>query len=76
MRFNLAQTSGSTGYETPLGLNSKTYILQNGKCFFNPFHDILSNGDAIVNDLYHHCDIQNQIYTKEDQVVHGVQRLT
>ena len=43
-----------------------------GKMFFNPFHDILSNGDAVVNDMHHHCDIQNQIYTKEDQVVYWV----
>ena len=73
MRFNLVQikTSGSTGYETPLCLNSKAYAAYTGMCF-NPFHYILSNGDAVVNEMHHHCVIQNQIYTKVDQVGYGV----
>ena len=72
MRFNLVQikTPGSTGNETPLCLNSKAYAAKTGMCF-NPFHDILSNAYAVVNDMHHHYDIQNQIYTKEDQVVYG-----
>ena len=71
MRFNLVQTSGSTGYETPLCLNSKASAAEKEMCF-NPFHDILSNGDAVVQDMHYHCDIQSQIYTKEDQGIYGL----